>query len=215
MENTCQKIRVSIVEDNHFIRHALESVIGQSHQCEISNVFKSAEEALGYLCDTPPDVVLMDIDLGKISGIEAVKSLKERCPSVQFMMCTVHDEDDKVFEALAAGASGYILKDTKPEDLVLAIIELANGGAPMSSKIARRVVNSFQKKQVEKNGNHLESLSSREYEILELLVKGQLYKEIAGQLEIAQETVRKHVYNIYKKLHVNNRVEAYHKFYGS
>lgn len=215
MQNTTQKIRVSIVEDNHFIRHALESVITQSAQCEIIHSFTSAEDALGYLCDAPPDVVLMDIDLGNISGIQAVKSLKERCPSVQFMMCTVHDEDDKVFEALAAGASGYILKDTKPEELVHAILELANGGAPMSGKIARRVVNSFQQRQVERNGNHLESLSSREFEILELLVKGQLYKEIAGQLEIAQETVRKHVYNIYKKLHVNNRVEAYHKFYGS
>lgn len=215
MESTPRKIRVCVVEDNHFVRHALEGVIDQSNQCEIVHVFKSAEEALSYLCDTPPDVVLMDIDLGKVSGIEAVKSLKERCPSVQFMMCTVHDEDEKVFEALEAGASGYILKDTKPEELVNAIIDLANGGAPMSSKIARRVVNSFQQKQVERNGNHLESLSSREFEILELLVKGQLYKEIAGQLDIAQETVRKHVYNIYKKLHVNNRVEAYHKFYGN
>ncbi|MFM1969859.1 MAG: hypothetical protein RL152_1236, partial [Bacteroidota bacterium] len=103
----------------------------------------------------------------------------------------------------------------KPQELITAIEELVNGGAPMSSKIARRVVTSFRQKENEKNDNHLECLSSREFEILELLVKGQLYKEIATQLNIAQETVRKHVYNIYKKLHVNNRVEAYHKFYGS
>jgi DNA-binding NarL/FixJ family response regulator len=131
------------------------------------------------------------------------------------MICTVHEEDEKIFEALAAGANGYILKDTKPEDLISAIVELANGGAPMSSKIARRVVNSFRGKETEKNGNQLECLSSREFELLELLVKGLLYKEIAVQLNIAQETVRKHVYNIYKKLHVNNRVEAYNKFYGN
>ena len=131
------------------------------------------------------------------------------------MICTVHEEEDKIFDALAAGASGYILKDTKPQELITAIQELVNGGAPMSSKIARRVVTSFRQKETEKNDNHLEGLSSREFEILELLVKGQLYKEIATQLNIAQETVRKHVYNIYKKLHVNNRVEAYHKFYGS
>jgi len=141
--------------------------------------------------------------------------LKQKCPKVQFMICTVHEEEDKIFEALAAGASGYILKDTKPQELITAIEEMVNGGAPMSSKIARRVVTSFRQKETEKNDNHLECLSSREFEILELLVKGQLYKEIANQLNIAQETVRKHVYNIYKKLHVNNRVEAYHKFYGN
>ena len=215
MENTPQKIRVSIVEDNHFIRHALEGIINQSDSCVIANVFKSAEEALGHLCETPPEVVLMDIDLGKISGIHAVKFLKEKCPSVQFMMCTVHEEDDKIFEALSAGANGYVLKDTKPEELIEAIKELVNGGAPMSSKIARRVVSSFRQKEAEKKENHLEFLSSRELELLELLVKGMLYKEIAEQLNIAQETVRKHVYNIYRKLHVNNRVEAYHKFYGT
>ncbi|MEN9952179.1 MAG: hypothetical protein RLZZ520_447 [Bacteroidota bacterium] len=215
MENTADKIRVSIVEDNHFIRESLKNILDNSNVCSVQYDFKSAEEALNHLCDTPPHVVLMDIDLGKISGIHAVKLLKEKCPNVQFMMCTVHEEDEKIFEALAAGASGYILKDTKPQELITAIQELVNGGAPMSSKIARRVVTSFRQKENEKSENHLECLSSREYEILELLVKGQLYKEIALQLNIAQETVRKHVYNIYKKLHVNNRVEAYHKFYGN
>jgi DNA-binding NarL/FixJ family response regulator len=214
MENTTQKIRVSIVEDNHFVSHALEGIILQSESCTIVDIFNSAEEAILHLCKALPDVVLMDIDLGKISGINAVKLIKEKCPDVHFMICTVHEEDEKIFEALAAGANGYILKDTKPEDLISAIVELANGGAPMSSKIARRVVGSF-RAQEEKNGNHIEGLTSREFELLELLVKGLLYKEIAVQLNIAQETVRKHVYNIYKKLHVNNRVEAYNKFYGN
>lgn len=215
MESTTEKIRVSIVEDNHFVQHFLEEVILQSDSCTIANIFNSAEEALQHLCDIPPHVVLMDIDLGKISGIHAIKLLKEKCPDVHFMICTVHEEDEKIFEALAAGASGYILKDTKPEDLIGAIKELANGGAPMSSKIARRVVDSFREKEEVKSGHHLEGLTSREFELLELLVKGLLYKEIAVQLNIAQETVRKHVYNIYKKLHVNNRVEAYNKFYGN
>jgi DNA-binding NarL/FixJ family response regulator len=215
MENTTPKIRVSIVEDNHFVSHSLERIILQSESCTVVDIFNSAEAAILHLCHTPPDVVLMDIEMGKISGINAVKLIKEKCPDVHFMICTVHEEDEKIFEALAAGANGYILKDTKPEDLISAIIELANGGAPMSSKIARRVVNSFREKEAEKNGTHLECLSSREFELLELLVKGLLYKEIAVQLNIAQETVRKHVYNIYKKLHVNNRVEAYNKFYGN
>lgn len=215
MENTSPKIRVCIVEDNHFVRHALEGIINQSDSCTIVNLFHSAEDALSHLCETPTDVVLMDIDLGHISGIHAVRFLKERCPAVQFMMCTVHEEDEKIFEALSAGASGYILKDTKPDELIQAIIELVNGGAPMSSKIAKKVVNSFQQKDMERKGNHLECLSSREFELLELLVKGMLYKEIAVQLNIAQETVRKHVYNIYRKLHVNNRVEAYNKYYSN
>jgi len=216
MQNTTDKIRVSIVEDNHFIRHQLAEIIKQSDQCMLNGEFSTGEEAVKSLCQSDhPHVVLMDIDLGQISGIKAVQYLKQQCPKVQFMMCTVHDEDEKIFEALAAGASGYILKDTNPQELITAIQELVNGGAPMSSKIARRVVTSFRQKDNEKSENHLECLSSREYEILELLVKGQLYKEIATQLNIAQETVRKHVYNIYKKLHVNNRVEAYHKFYGN
>ena len=215
MENTTHKIRVSIVEDNHFIRENLRNVINESGVCTVLQDFKSAEEALNHLCDIPPHVVLMDINLGKLSGIDAVKSLKEKCPDVQFMICTVHEEDEMIFEALSAGASGYVLKDSKPQDLVSAIQELMNGGAPMSSKIARKVVTSFRQDETEKNDNHLECLSGRELEILELLVKGQLYKEIAAQLQISQETVRKHVYNIYKKLHVNNRVEAYHKFYGN
>jgi DNA-binding NarL/FixJ family response regulator len=130
-------------------------------------------------------------------------------------MCTVHEEADQIFEALAAGASGYVLKDTKPEDLIAAIRELKEGGAPMSGRIARKVVDSFQQKETDKEVQRIECLSAREYELLELLVKGLLYKEIAVELGIAQETVRKHVYNIYKKLHVNNRIEAYNKFYGN
>lgn len=215
MDNTPDKIKVSIVEDNHFVRNSIEQVIRTSETCSIADVFSSGEDAVDGLSRNPPDVVLMDIDLGKISGISAVKHLKKQFPNIQFMMCTVHEEADQIFEALAAGASGYVLKDTKPEDLIAAIRELKEGGAPMSGRIARKVVDSFQQKETDKEVQRIECLSAREYELLELLVKGLLYKEIAVELGIAQETVRKHVYNIYKKLHVNNRVEAYNKFYGN
>jgi DNA-binding NarL/FixJ family response regulator len=148
-----------------------------------------------------------------MDGIECVKRIKGNYPDILFMMCTVYEEDEKIFEALAAGANGYILKKTSPSKLLEAIHELYEGGAPMSSQIARKVVNAFQKMPGSSNAQ-IDKLSAREAEILEHLAKGLLYKEIAAQLNIAQETVRKHVYHIYEKLHVNNRVEAVNKFYG-
>ena len=215
MEETQRNIRVSIVEDNHFIRMALEQILMNAVGYDVVALYGSGEEAVDKIPDEIPDVVLMDINMGKMSGIEAVRIIKEKCPSIQFMMCTVYEDDEKIFDALAAGASGYILKKTKSAELVAAIRDLYEGGAPMSGQIASRVVASFRKREESRDIVLLESLSAREHEILELLVKGRLYKEIASTLGISQETVRKHVYNIYKKLHVNNRVEAYNKFYGN
>jgi DNA-binding NarL/FixJ family response regulator len=215
MEETQRNIRVSIVEDNHFIRMALEQILMNAVGYDVVALYGSGEEAVDKIPDEIPDVVLMDINMGKMSGIEAVRIIKEKCPSIQFMMCTVYEDDEKIFDALAAGASGYILKKTKSAELVAAIRDLYEGGAPMSGQIASRVVASFRKKEESRDIVLLESLSAREHEILELLVKGRLYKEIASTMVISQETVRKHVYNIYKKLHVNNRVEAYNKFYGN
>jgi RNA polymerase sigma factor (sigma-70 family) len=215
MEETERNIRVSIVEDNHFIRMALEQILMNAVGYDVVALYGSGEEAVDKIPDEIPDVVLMDINMGKMSGIEAVRIIKEKCPSIQFMMCTVYEDDEKIFDALAAGASGYILKKTKSAELVAAIRDLYEGGAPMSGQIASRVVASFRKREESRDIVLLESLSAREHEILELLVKGRLYKEIASTLGISQETVRKHVYNIYKKLHVNNRVEAYNKFYGN
>ena len=135
---------------------------------------------------------------------------------MNFMMCTVYEENEKIFEALTAGASGYILKKTNPARMLEAIRELYEGGAPMSSQIARKVVVAFQSQPVNNsNGENLDMLSAREKEILELLSRGLMYKEIASQLFLSPETVRKHVYHIYEKLHVNNRVAAVNKFYGS
>jgi DNA-binding NarL/FixJ family response regulator len=208
-----KEISVCIVEDNKDIRQALEQIVSMSEGYQMSGAFPDAESALSGLPVVKPDIVLMDINLGGMSGIEVVQLLKPRFPDMLFMMCTVYEEDEQIFEALSAGANGYILKKTAPARLLEAIRELYEGGAPMSSQIARKVVAAFNKAPKAPQ-NRLDSLSNRESEILVLLAKGLLYKEIAAQLNIAQETVRKHVYHIYEKLHVNNRVEAVNKYFG-
>jgi len=207
-------ISVCIVDDNNDIRSALEEIIKIADGYKLLASYSSGEEALKKIPILHPDVVLMDINLGGMSGIECVRRLKPEHPEILYMMCTVYEEDEKIFEALSAGANGYILKKTTPPKLLEAIRELNEGGAPMSSQIARKVVTAFQSKPVSHEASSLSVLSNREKEILELLSKGMLYKEIAAQLFISQETVRKHVYHIYEKLHVNNRVEAVNKYFG-
>ena len=214
MENHQHVIKVSIVEDNSFIRQSLEKLVRDSPALELVGSFDSGEAAVNGLPAIYPDVVLMDIDMGQMNGIEAVRILKVKCPNILFVMCTIHEDHDKIFDSLRAGACGYILKKGKPEDIVSAIRDAYYGGAPMSGEIASKVVASF-RTPAPQNNLEIEVLTQRESEILEHLVRGQLYKEIATLLDISQETVRKHVYHIYKKLHVNNRVEAFHKFYGS
>lgn len=208
-----ENISVCIVEDNNDIRQALEQIIMMADGYLFAGSFISAEAAVIGIPKVLPDVILMDINLGGMSGIDCVRELKPRHPELLFMMCTVYEEDEKIFEALSAGANGYILKKTAPGKLLEAIRELAEGGAPMSSQIARKVVAAFQEKNTQSSGV-LDALSNREHEILELLAKGMLYKEISTKLGIAQETVRKHVYHIYEKLHVTNRVEAVNKYFG-
>jgi DNA-binding NarL/FixJ family response regulator len=213
-------ISVCIVDDNKDIRSALEQIILMAEGYTLAGSFADAEEALQKIPLAKPDVVLMDINLGDgENGIDCVRQLKPQNPEILFMMCTIYEEDEKIFEALKAGANGYILKKTAPAKLLDALRELHEGGAPMSSQIARKVVNAFQNRTSPDTGNAttaktISILSNRENEILELLAKGMLYKEIAARLFISQETVRKHVYHIYEKLHVNNRVEAINKFYG-
>jgi len=212
-------ISVCIADDNKDIRSALEQIVLMADGYALAGSFSDAEEALQKIPIVMPNVVLMDINLGEgESGIDCVRQLKPQYPEVLFMMCTVYEEDEKIFEALKAGANGYILKKTAPGKLLDAIRELYEGGAPMSSQIARKVVNAFQGKPTGEPGGittkPLGILSNRENEILELLAQGMLYKEIAARLFISQETVRKHVYHIYEKMHVNNRVEAINKFYG-
>ena len=214
-------ISVCIVDDNKDIRTALEQIILMSDEHKLIGSFASAAEAMEKIPVLRPNVVLMDINLGEgETGIDCVRQMKGDNPDILFMMCTVYEDDEKIFEALTAGANGYILKKTAPNKLLEAIKELYDGGSPMSSQIARKVVAAFQTRAAEAQDSEnsiaasLSVLSNREKEILELLAKGLLYKEIAGKLFISQETVRKHVYHIYEKLHVNNRVEAINKFFG-
>jgi DNA-binding NarL/FixJ family response regulator len=206
-----EKITVSIVEDIHEIRQALKVLINGSAGFECKHTYSNAEEALKKMPDTDADVVLMDINLPGMNGIECMKALKPLMTSTQFMMCTVNDDDDHIFDALQSGASGYMLKHTSPFRILEAIRDLHAGGSPMSSEIARRVVYFMQNRgkisQVE------ELLTARESEILDYLAKGYIYKEIAAELFISKETVKTHIHNIYHKLHVQNRTEALNKAY--
>jgi DNA-binding NarL/FixJ family response regulator len=207
-------ISIGIVEDNHDIRNALEQIINMCPDFELLCSCENGEDALVKLPIYLPKIVLMDINLGGITGIQVVRELKPVFPSILFMMCTVYEEDEKIFEALKAGASGYIIKKTSPSKLIEAINELHKGGAPMSSQIARKVVTAFQSKPTAAAEGLDEILTKREMEILEMLANGLVYKEISKELFISAETVRKHVYNVYNKLHVGNRVEAVNKFFG-
>ena len=213
-----KQITVCIVDDNKELRNALEEIISMSDGYKCIATIATAELAVNQIPVLRPDVVLMDINLGSVeSGIDVVRVLKPRIPDTNFMMCTVYEESEKIFEALSAGASGYILKKTDPARMLEAIRELYEGGAPMSSQIARKVVAAFQKQSQNKlmgESEELDLLTNREKEILELLSRGLMYKEIASQTFLSPETVRKHVYHIYEKLHVTNRVAAVNKFYG-
>lgn len=212
LQNSMDIISVAIVEDNHDIRSAMELLINGSEGYACIGAFNNAETALEKIPLLLPNVVLMDFNLPGINGIECIARLKGEFPDMQFMMLTVYEDDDKIFMALEAGASGYILKKTSPGELLDAIRDLHDGGSPMSSQIARRVVAYFQKQA--KPNPALEALTSREKEILDQLSKGFLYKEIAGNLFISIETVRRHVHNIYEKLHVRSRTDAVNKYFN-
>jgi DNA-binding NarL/FixJ family response regulator len=204
-------IRVSIVEDTDDIREAMRVLINGSQGFECLHVFPDAETALQGLPSKDVDVVLMDINLPGINGIECMALLKDRMPKTQFMMCTVYDDDENIFSALESGANGYMLKRTSPAQILEAIRDLHEGGSPMSSEIARRVVDAMQRKK--KPAGPVEILTEREKEILDFLSRGFLYKEIANELFISKETVKKHIHNIYDKLHVQTRTEALNKAY--
>ena len=205
-------ITLAIVEDLDEVRDGLKNFISLSTDFKILDTFKTAEEALYDLPKLRPDIVIMDINLPGMSGIECIKLVKDKSPGSQFMMFTVYENDEKVFEALKAGASGYLLKNTGLVQLIEALKELYNGGSPMSANIARKLVTVFREKEV--SPGSVEALSNRENEILQLLAKGLLYKEIANQLNISVSTVRQHIHHIYEKLHVQNRTEAINKAFG-
>jgi DNA-binding NarL/FixJ family response regulator len=203
-------IRIAIVEDDRTVREGLCMLLSGSPGFSCAAAYSSGEEALGGIPDLDPEVVLMDINLPGINGIEALLRLKEMNISSLFIMLTVFEDSEAVFRSLAAGASGYLLKQTPPVKLLEAIQDVYHGGSPMSSEIARKVVQSFQKPEVV--SNTAETLTNREEEILGYLAKGFFYKEIAGILFLSVETVRTHIRNIYIKLQVRTRTEAILKY---
>lgn len=205
-------IRVALVEDDASVRNALEIVLNGAPGFECAGAFGSGEEALSALEAALSQVVLMDIRLPRMSGVECVRKLKEVHPEIQVLMLTVFEDDELVFDSLAAGATGYLLKRTPPGEILDAIAEVHRGGSPMSSYIARKVVQSFQRPR--SGAAHRLPLSEREEEILQQLAKGYRYKEIAESLSISMDTVRTHLRRIYEKLHVHSRTEAVVKFLG-
>lgn len=206
------QVSVSIVEDMVDVRQKMKHIVEDSEEFICLSTYSNAESALEELPKLNPDIVLMDINLPGMSGIECIKKVKKKCPQIQFMMFTIYEDSQQVYDALAAGASGYLLKKTPSEKILEALKELHEGGAPMSTHIARKVVSFFQKQNDKVNDNT--QLSNREKQVLALLSKGFLYKEISDQLFISTGTVRQHIHNIYEKLHVQNRMEAINKFYG-
>lgn len=207
-----QTIQVALVEDDPGIRGTLEILLNGAPGFQCVATFASAETALARLPQLSPDVVLMDIQLPQMSGVDCVRKLKERHPQMQVLMLTVFEDDELVFDSLAAGATGYLLKRTAPSEILDAISEVHRGGSPMSSYIARRVVQSFQKPRPPQATDL--PLSAREREILGQLAQGFRYKEIAAELSISIDTVRTHLRRIYEKLHVHSRTEAVVKFLG-
>ena len=207
-----KKISVAIIEDTEAVRMLLQKSIRKSNKFTCDQIYETAEDALLFLPKSPVDIVLMDIHLPGMNGIACVAKLRGQLPQAQFIMCTTSDEDEHIFEALKAGATGYLLKNLKPDELVNSLLELHDGGSPMSAAIARKVVNAFAHSAKVK-AEMPDELSEREKELLQLLADGLMYKEIAAQLFISMDTVKKHCQNIYKKLEVKSRSEAINKVF--
>jgi len=206
-------ISISIVEDNDKLRGTLAKVIDRTDGFRFASDYGSAEDALAGLPKVKPDVVLMDINLPGMNGVECVRQLKTLLPATQVMMLTVYEDTENIFNALAAGASGYMLKRTPAKELIEAIHEVKRGGSPMTTHIARKVVQSFQKSAGQQQAaNDLSELSEREQQVLDLLSQGLIYKEIADKLQISYETVHTYIRRIYEKLQVRTRTEAVAKF---
>lgn len=206
-------LRISIVEDDNTIRETLRSLFIFEEDMEPFSVHSNAEDALMRLGEHYPDVVIMDINLPGASGIDCVRQLSQRCTVTQFLMYTVHDDDHRVFEALKAGANGYILKSSTPDQILDAVRELSAGGSPMSAHVARRLVQQF--RPVSAGSTRSDGdLSEREHQVLAQLAQGLLYKEIADKLGISVGTVKQHIHRIYEKLHVQNRTEAVNRYFG-
>lgn len=205
-------IRVAVIEDTKDLCQTLQMMINASFGLSCEKIFYDGKSAVESLSQDPPDVVLTDLGLPDISGIECIRAIKAVSDRTQFLVFTIKDQDEEVFNALQAGASGYLLKNASPGEIIQAIRDLHEGGAPMSAAIARKVVGYFRTKQ-EVNREIEQLLTCREKEVLDLLSTGKYYKEIADHLFISVETVKSHCHNIYEKLHVSTRTEAVNKYY--
>ena len=206
-------IAIVIVEDLDEVREGLGNFLSLDPDLSVAGAYKTADEAAEGIIALKPDVVIMDINLPGINGIDCIRQIRPQVPSTQFMMFTVYENDEKVFEALQAGASGYLLKSTGLPHIIEALKELYRGGSPMSANIARKLVKFFQQPPRTAPSPDNSVLSPRETDILHLLARGLLYKEIADQLSVSTSTVRQHIHHIYEKLHVQNRTEAINKMY--
>ncbi len=206
-------IKVCIVEDDRNLRESIRGYINLNPGFECAQVFSSGEELLKQPLEPRPDVVLMDINLPGMNGIECVTLLKQAAPEIEIMMLTVYENSNRIFDALSAGASGFLVKNTPPEKLLEAIRDVAGGGGPMSSHIARKVMHAFQPQF--RKSPLINELTPREQQILELLARGMAYKQIATELNLGMGTVQTHISRVYKKLHVNCRTEAVVKYLGA
>jgi DNA-binding NarL/FixJ family response regulator len=205
-------IRVCIVEDDKVLREGMAEGIRQSGECDLLGSFESGEELIKVFKTLKPEVVLMDIQLPGRSGIECVKELKIKYPETQFLICSIFEDNDNIFDALCAGATGYMLKSTDFNKLIQSIVEVHRGESPMSGSIARKVLGSFQNRKT--SDEYLKLLSEREREILDYLARGLRYKEISSRINVSTETVRTHIRNIYEKLQVSSRTDALNKVFG-
>lgn len=207
---TTAPIDVAIVEDSAVVRTTLETVIGESSHCRLVGSSRDGEQALRTIPQQKPKVVIMDLELPRVSGIECTARLKRLLPEVQVLVFTVFKDSTQIFKALSAGASGYLVKRSTPEEIVQAIRDVSNGGAPMSAEVARQVVSSFHRPDA--HDADVQSLTRRESEVLALLAEGYASKQIADKLFISYDTVCGHLGRIYQKLHVRSRTEAVVKF---
>ena len=210
--STDKTINVVIVEDNEEVREYLQTILHEDARINLVATYINGNDAVSFMPNHTVDVVVMDIGLPDRNGISCVKELKEKGLEAEFMMHTVFDSSHQVFEALKNGATGYLLKNTPKAKLIEAIVEVSKGGAPMSPTIARKVTEYFDERKV--NIEIASKLTTREYEILGLLSKGKLYKQIAQELGLTIGTVKQHNHKIYQKLHVQNKTEAINKFLG-
>ncbi len=203
-------ISISIVDDEKKLCQSIAAFLNSSPGFRCVSVYGNAKAALEHLPKDQPDVVLMDINMAGMNGIECVRHLKVSMPRVQIMMLTVYEDTEQIYKALAAGATGYLLKRLEPDELLQAIRDVQAGGSPMSNSIARKVVASFQA--ASQFGGELSPLSSREQMVLDCLAKGLAYKQIGDELNISINTIRTHLRHIYEKLHVQSRTEAVAKY---